>query len=839
MSEDSLHQYRRKRNFQSTSEPQGGKPSAKGRLLFVIQKHAARSLHYDFRLELDGVLKSWAVPKGPSLDPHDKRMAVHVEDHPMDYAQFEGVIPPGHYGAGTVIVWDRGEWLPVGDPRAGYLAGKLKFELRGEKLSGHWTLVRMRGRGTERQEPWLLIKENDKASRPAAEFAVTQALPDSVMTSASAAQPATAKGSKRLAGPRQSTAAKAPVAQLPLTLSPQLATLVSAVPEDASDWIYELKFDGYRLLARVEHDTVRLFTRNGNDWTSKLRSLAKAIAGLGLKSAWLDGEIVVAGPRGVPDFQALQNAFDAARTDSIHYHVFDLPFHDGQDVRLLPLRQRRAILRERLTNAPSPSDRIHYSEDFDVAAATLLHSACQLRMEGVVGKRADSPYEGRRSPNWIKLKCTQRQEFVIGGFTDPKGSRSGFGALLLGVHDVAGELRYAGNVGTGFSAQALKALSERLDGLVSHTPPFADLPAGVSGHWVKPSLLAEVSFGEWTQQGRIRHAVFHGLRTDKPAASITHEVPEPRQPTRPGRAAKLPHGLKVTHGDRVIDASTGITKLELVQYFARVASRMLPHLKRRPVAMVRAPSGLDGDLVFQKHGQLKIAGLKQLDPALDPGHDPLLELTDAASLVGAVQMNFFEFHTWNATTRAIEKPDRMTFDLDPGEGFSWKQVQEAAELVHVLLDELHLANFLKTSGGKGLHVVVPFKPSVDWQTAKSFSQAVVRHLVDTIPHLFVGKSGPRNRVGKLFVDYLRNGRGATTVSAWSARTRPGMGVSVPLAWDELKGLSGSAQWTVRNVQERLDMDDPWTAYASASRQTLHSATKALDFVAPKARAARS
>jgi len=460
-------------------------------------------------------------------------------------------------------------------------------------------------------------------------------------------------------------------------------------------------------------------------------------------------------------------------------------------------------------------------------------------MEGLIGKRADSVYEGRRSPNWIKLKCTQRQEFVICGYTDPKGGRKGLGALMLGVHDEGGALRYVGDVGTGFDARTLVMLEGKLAELHTTEPPFDSLPKGLRAHWVRPTLVAEVSFGAWTKDGRIRHSSFHGLRSDKPASAVGIERPRPiaapaKAKAQAGaRPTSLPAGIKVTHPDRVIDPSTGITKLELVHYYAAAASQMLPHLRGRPVAMVRAPTGVTGEQVFQKHGrQMKIPGLKQLDPALDPGNDPLLSLPTAQALVGAAQMNFVEFHSWNATVRHIERPDRMTFDLDPGEGFPWPKMQEAARLVQVLLGELELEGFLKTSGGKGLHVVVPLKPQLDWDMVKSFSKAVVDHLATTIPSVFVAKSGPRNRVGKLFVDYLRNGRGATTVVAWSARSRPGMGVSVPVRWEELDSLTGGAHWHVRNVQERLDLGDaPWSGYAeAAAKQTLRAGMKALDFV---------
>lgn len=840
---DPLQRYRDKRNFSATPEPQGGQPSG-GQLQFVIQKHAARSLHYDFRLELDGTLKSWAVPKGPSLDPHERRMAVEVEDHPLDYAGFEGTIPEGHYGAGQVIVWDNGTWQPEGDARAGLAAGKLKFSLHGHKLSGRWTLVRMRGRGNERQTPWLLIKEHDDAMRPAAEYSVTEAEPGSVMSDAVIGQapPAATKaaGKKSAAGKR--TAGKArPRATVPLpeSLSPQLATLVDGVPPDG-EWLYEMKFDGYRLLARVEKGEVKLFTRNGHDWTAKLRALAKEVAQLGADGSWLDGEIVVMDEQGVPSFQRLQNVFEQRRTQDILYYLFDAPFLDGQDLREQPLRERRRLLRERI-EAAGTLPHIRFSEDFAVEPSHLLHTACQMRMEGVIGKRADAPYATGRGKSWIKLKCKQRQEFVIGGWTDPQGSRTGLGALLLGVHDAAGALHYAGNVGTGFNQQSLADLSRQLEGIAADKPPFAELPRGIKGHWVKPQLIAEVSFAEWTKDGRVRQAVFHGLRSDKPPKAIGVEkaVAPPKAAARPKPAAatrarpvKLPAGLRLTHADRVVDSSTGITKQELAEYAARAASRLLPHLRTRPVSLVRAPAGIGGELFFQKHDGGKIKGLRQLDPSFDPEHAPLMEIATTEALLNAVQFNVIEFHTWNATTAAIDQPDRMTFDLDPGEGVAWPQIAEGAQLVHALLDELGLKALLKTSGGKGLHVVVPFKPSLGWDAVKALSQRIVAHLAQTLPDRFVAKSGPRNRVGKIFVDYLRNGRGATTVAAWSPRARPGMGVSVPVGWDELPSLTSGAHYHLRNVEERLSQPEAWAGQSAARKQGLTKAMRILDFVPP-------
>jgi bifunctional non-homologous end joining protein LigD len=866
---DALESYRAKRDFRHSPEPAEGGQRADQALTFVIQKHAARNLHYDFRLELRGTLKSWAVPKGPCLDPAVKRMAVQVEDHPISYASFEGVIPPKQYGAGHVIVWDRGIWTPLGDAEQGLQSGKLKFELHGEKLKGSWTLVRMHGRADDKQPPWLLIKERDEHARSEQDFDVLQALPDSVLSGkplpaktpqdAAAQRPEAARktSSKALRKTSQrSMVTKSPragnlsagtvKAALPDTLAPQLATLVARVPADAEDWIYEIKFDGYRLLTRIEGASVRCFTRNGKDWSAKLPALVKAARQLALGSGWLDGEIVVLNEQGLPDFGALQNAFDSAHktgTAEIVYFVFDLPYADGLDLRALPLTERRDRLRAVL--ARQPQDSIRFSEAFAQAPQNLLASAQRLGLEGVVGKRAGSHYRSSHSPDWIKLKTQLRQEFVIAGYTAPKGTRAGLGALLLGVHDADETLRYVGHVGTGFDEKTLLDLKTRLSQIHSENSPFADLSAAVQGQWVKPQLLAEVSFAEWTHSGHIRHAVFQGLRLDKPARHIVREsavalpdlekgsaVPAPSKTTpvpMPDASPAL-HKLRLTHPERVIDASSGFTKKNLAEYYASVATLILPHLLARPVSLVRAPSGIEGELFFQKHAEAtSIPGIKLLDPNLDPGHAPLLEIASAEALLAATQFNVIELHTWNATTKNIDKPDRMTFDLDPGEGVGWPEVQEAAQLVRTFLNELGLPGFLKTSGGKGLHVVVPLKRGHSFDTVKDFSHAMVMHLARVLPQRFVAVSGPKNRIKKIFVDYLRNGFGATTVAAWSVRARPGLGVSVPVAWDELPGLIGGAHWTARTLGGRLATgNQPWDDYASSAKG-LTAAMKQLDF----------
>lgn len=871
---DSLKTYKAKRNFGVTSEPaEGGTPNTEA-LSFVIQKHWASRLHYDFRLELDGAMKSWAVPKGPSFDTRDKRMAVHVEDHPIAYNTFEGTIPEKQYGAGKVIIWDKGVWTPLTDPHEGYRKGNLKFELRGHKLHGKWVLVRMKAGkyGNEKQEPWLLIKEKDEYARPAAEYSVIDEMPDSVAklkdkpatngTVQSAAKPARKSAAEKTASkPATRQRKNAPpsgavAADLPATLSPQLATLVNGPPEDSEEWLYEIKFDGYRIVARVDGSDIRLFTRNGNDWTAKLPTLVAALRKMKLKPCWLDGEIVVADENGIPNFQMLQNAFDTAKTQQIAYYVFDLPFYDGHDLRKVALQERRAALQAILTK--TPSDVIRYSDTFDVPATDIVASACHMGLEGVIGKRRNSHYVTRRSSDWIKLKCGRRQEFVIGGYTDPQGSRKGFGSLLLGVHDDKGKLHYAGNVGSGFSEKSLQALKKQLDALASSKNPFSpDKEIARKAHWVKPQLVAEISFSEWTSGGHVRQAVFHGLRTDKKAASIIHEeaVAVARTTAKTAPAAKksvrsrsqqspenketnamqgtLPASLKISHPERIVDDSTGLTKIDLIRYYALVAPLMMPHLKGRPTSLVRAPDGIGGQLFFQKHMEDRLQGVTLLDPALDPDHASLIEIANPTGLLSAAQMNVIEFHTWNGTKTAIDKPDRMTFDLDPGEGVGWPIMLESTLLMRSFLEQLGLVSFAKTSGGKGMHVVVPLKKRYDWDTIKDFSHAIVDHMAQTLPMRFVAKSGPKNRVGKIFIDYLRNGFGATTVAAWSVRSRPGLSVSVPVAWDEVEKLHSSAQWHVANIHTRLDKGNtPWDDY-DASAQNITAAMKMLGFTPSK------
>lgn len=809
-----LSEYNRKRDFGVTGEPAGSAPAGKRKasaLSFVIQKHDARNLHYDFRLELDGVLLSWAVPKGPSLDPSQKRLAVHVEDHPLSYGSFEGSIPAGQYGAGDVVVWDRGVWQPHDDPRKAYAAGKLKFTLVGEKLSGDWTLVRTRLKGSGDKEQWLLIKEKDPQARPADDYDIVQAQPNSVVSNASVGAPKANPPAKTKAKPK-----KAATSALPEQFAPQLATLVDRAPE--GDWHYEIKFDGYRMLARIRDGDVRLFTRNGHDWTERLPRQAKALQALKLKDSWLDGEVVSLNGDGLPDFQALQNAFDIGRSLDIVYYLFDAPFLNGQDQRQAPVEDRRAALKAAL--AGSRSKLLRFSEAFTAHHRDIFESACDLSLEGVIGKRLGSPYVSSRSADWIKLKCRLRQEFVIVGYTRPQGSRSGFGALLLAVNDKTG-LVYAGRVGTGFDQAALKAIYAQLTPLERKASPLEKplTSAQARGvHWVEPTLVGEVQFAEWTREGVVRQAAFVAMRTDKPAAQIIHEQPRTAKSMKP--AKKPSAGVNITHPDRVIDSQSGTQKQQLAQFYAGISRWILPFLHHRPVSLLRAPEGIDGEQFFQKHSErLAIPNIKQLDQALDPGHARLMEIDSVKALIGAVQMGSVEFHTWGATSDKIETPDLFVLDLDPDPALPWKAMLEAAQLTLSVLDEIGLQAFVKTSGGKGLHLVVPLARRDSWDTVKAFAKAIAQFMTAQLPERFTATSGPKNRVGKIFIDYLRNARGASTVAAYSVRARPGLPVSVPISREELKGLRSAQQWTVANLQQRLDglKADPWDGYANRQK----------------------
>jgi bifunctional non-homologous end joining protein LigD len=627
---------------------------------------------------------------------------------------------------------------------------------------------------------------------------------------------------------------------MPAKLQPQLATLATSVPS-SGDWTYEIKFDGYRLMARFQDGEVALVTRGGHDWAGKMPGLVAELKQLGLKSSWLDGEIVVLDEKGLPSFNRLQKSFDQkTSSDGIDYFLFDVPYFEGYDLREVALVERRRILKALIDEKGAAH--VRYSADFPGDSRSVLQSACKMNLEGVIAKRNDAPYVSRRTESWLKLKCKLRQEFVVCGYTNRSDSDSQVGSLFLGVYEDDGGLTSVGSVGTGWNAAEATVLKTKLQKLEIDGAPFAAGP-GQPGRWskrnvgterwVQPKLVAEVEYAEMTPDGQIRHGAYVSLRTDKAPKAIRREIPKTPASATPVRSSgnSANGAIKVSHGERVIDPSTGLTKLDLVRYYESVADFMLPHLKARPCAFVRGPTGIDGELFFQKHAErTSMPGVGEMDPGLWPGHAPLLEVTTAQGLAAAAQMNVIEFHTWNSTAKKIEAPDRMILDLDPGEGTQWPHIQEAALLVRGFLKELDLQCFLKTSGGKGLHVVVPLAPKHGYDVVNRFSKTIVEHLARVIPSRFVAKSGPSNRVGKLFVDYLRNGPGATTAAAFSARARPGLGVSMPISWDDLSDLKSGAQWTISTAREHLSFRtvDPWASYWK-SRQTLTKAAKTLGF----------
>jgi bifunctional non-homologous end joining protein LigD len=826
-----LQRYHRKRDFRKTPEPHGKIAThADGKLSFVVHKHAARRLHYDFRLEMDGVLSSWAVPKGPSLDPKQRRLAVEVEDHPLDYGAFEGTIPTGEYGAGRVIIWDRGYWVPESNPVAALRRGKLKFRLFGEKLHGGWTLVRIRRpREANGKNNWLLIKESDD---DASQRDIVEERPESVKSGRiieevnEAQTPGKAMPRSSHRGPsvrRRDRAARAKTA-LAKFVEPQLATLVSAVPE-GQNWLHELKFDGYRILCRIDNGRVTLLTRNAQDWTSRFRSVAQAAKELDVGQALIDGEVIAVDDKGKHSFQVLQNVLKHGDSAELVYYAFDLLHLDGRDVRSVALLERKELLQRRLRFDPKApgTGPLRYSEHWIAQGTKVFDKACEIGFEGIIAKRVDAPYRSGRGRDWLKIKCSKNQEFVIGGFTDPAGARAGFGALLLGVHDDSGGLRYAGRVGTGFDDRMLRDLRARLDKLERKSPPFVNPPKGSDAkgvHWVEPDLVGEVVFTEWTSDGLLRHPSFKGLREDKPAKQIQREVAKPTpQSNDPASQDDRVAGIKLTNPDRVLYPDQGITKHELALYYERIADWIIPHLEGRPLTLVRCPEGDLKQCFYQRHTRDAVSDVIHAIPVREKRSTvKYLSVDSLPGIITLVQMGVLELHTWGSRVPRIEQPDRMTFDLDPGPEVSWDQVKAAAAELRARLRDLDLGAFVKTTGGKGLHIVVPIAPKQNWQYVKDFSRSVAESLVREAPERYIATMSKAKRRGKIFIDYLRNGRTASAVCAYSTRARPGATVSVPVRWPELtEDLRG--HFTIRNVPERLarPRKDPWEDYEAARR----------------------
>lgn len=851
-----LQEYAQKRRFDRTKEPPplGAARSGQGPPRFVVQAHAARAMHYDFRLQVQDVLVSWAVPKGPSLDPKERRLAVKTEDHPLEYAQFEGIIPKGEYGGGSVIVWDEGTWVPEGDAQEGLEKGKLTFTLKGKKLRGRFHLTRTRDRSRKNarsngSSSWLLIKGRDEAARGGQPSIVEEA-PQSVLSGrtleevreapsaiwhSNQGKDEVAKRAVPLAPSALTGARRAP---FPTKRQPQLATLVSR-PPGGDDFLHEAKLDGYRLLSDVRQTSngpkVRLWTRGNQEWSERFPALAQHLATLPLGDVLLDGEVVAFDEKGLTRFQLLQNAIGTDKQAQLVYVVFDLIHQDGYDLSSVPLIERKAALKQLLASSGAHPGSVRLSEHVVGEGPEFFSQACDLGMEGVVSKRVDAPYRGQRSRAWLKCKCLKRQEVVIGGYTEPSGSRTGLGALLVGLHDETGKLHFAGKVGTGFSARSLLQLQDRLAKLERKTSPFVDPPRGARArgvHWVNPTLLAEVAFSEMTHEGKLRHASFQGLREDKKAERIQADFPaetdtrtpssapashEPSQGLSPQNSSpknrsslRLP--IPLTHPERVLYPEQQLTKQALAEYYMSVSDWMLPYVRDRLLTLVRCPSGQGKPCFYQKHAKQGLPPSIFTHPVGEE-RELYVYVTDAAGLVGLVQIGVLEVHPWCSRIEHLKKPDQLVFDLDPDPDLEWARLVEGALDVKDELGRLGLQSFVKTTGGKGLHVTVPIVPKSHFDEAKTFCKAIAESLVQRHPSRYVATMTKSKRKGKIFIDYLRNAWEATAVAPYSTRARPGAPIATPLAWDELAKDVRSA-FTPSSVQERLASlkTDPWDGF---------------------------
>ena len=825
-----LSTYRAKRNFRKTSEPAGSVARKAGHS-YLIQKHAARRLHYDFRLEMDGVLKSWAVTKGPSLDPADKRLAVHVEDHPLAYGKFEGTIPQGEYGGGTVMLWDRGRWEPVGDAEAAYAKGHMQFELHGERLKGRWHLVRMGGKSAgKKKENWLLIKAHDQFAAAGHGDKLLEDELTSVSTDRSMEDIAggrrrwhSKRGSGRVAARslKRPAAHRRHAARLPAFVKPQLATLMERPPH-GENWVHEIKFDGYRLLARLQDGEVRLITRAENDWTHKFASIAAAVAKLPAHEALLDGEVVCQDPDGSMSFHGLQRALSEGHQDRLHYYLFDILFLDGEDLRARTLLERKEVLKRLLRRAPA---HLHYSEHYTQPGEQVLAHACDIALEGIVSKRADRPYHSGRDLGWLKSKCIQEQEVVIGGYTTQPKHPDILGALLTGYHQ-DGKLMYSGKVGTGFSQDDGRRVLKRLRALASSSKPFESVPndARRGAHWVKPTLVAQVNFGEWTADGRMRHPSFQGLREDKPAEEVVREqAKKPPTAARPrsraaddrrttGRERLELGGVALSHPDKLLFPDAGISKRTLAEYYLKVAPRMLPHVAGRPISLLRCPGGLGHSCFFQRHaGKVDSPHLVPIQVRGHGDDEPYISIKDVAGLVTLVQMDVLEIHVWGSEVGAPLRPDRLIFDLDPAPDVKFTAVKQAAKILRGMLKELKLQSFLKTTGGKGLHVVVPFAKGPGWDEVKDFSRSLAETVAQHDSDHFTINSRKDVRKGKIYIDYLRNGLAASAVAPYSVRAKAAASVAVPLRWEELSRLKAADSFGLKDTLRRL-RGDPWVRF---------------------------
>ncbi len=816
---DLLAEYARKRDFTRTAEPSGKGARKSGGNLFIVQKHDATRLHWDFRLEADGVLKSWAVTRGPSPDPDDKRLAVRTEDHPLAYAGFEGTIPEGEYGGGTVMLWDRGTWEPVpGKSARDIEKGHLHFVLHGERMKGEWIIFRLKPRPGEKRENWLLRKVSD-AYDGKGDTLVERGL-TSVLTGRTMAEIAgDAEGSHSLKGKKGKAfaaemasaakrnakvgAKKAPrkmAGALPRFRPPQLATLVDAVPS-GNGWLHEIKFDGYRALVAASGSSVKVYTRSGLDWTDKFQPLARALAALDLPPCLIDGEIVANGADGNPCFSALQAVLKrghGAQTENtpLVFHAFDLIELDGEDLTARTNLERKERLAALLTHASRP---IHVADHLIGAGDRLFEAMCGAGQEGIIAKRIDAPYRAARTKNWVKVKCVRRQEFVLIGWKKSTARGRPFSSLLLGQMD-GGTLTYKGNVGTGFDAATLAELAAAMKPLEAAEPP-AEVPRddrrGVT--WLKPGLVAEVAFAEFTAEGSVRHSSFIALRSDKRAEEVVPERPQP-VPQAPDSS------VKISNRARVIYPESGLTKGDLADYYAAVAPLMLPFMAERPISLIRCPQGRAKHCFFQKHDAGTFGPAVHHVPIRekDGGTEDYLYVADADGILSCVQMGAIEFHGWCARTGDVEAPERMVFDLDPDEALGFEDVKKAAREIRRKLADIGLISFAMVSGGKGVHVVVPLDPGHSWDQHADFARRFAQALALTEPDRYVATMSKAKRAGKIFIDWLRNQRGSTAVMPYSARARPGAPVAAPVSWDEVGDLESAHPLAVTDAKRLVE-----------------------------------
>lgn len=817
-----LDEYERKRNFERTAEPAGDGAEVGtegGPLRYAMQHHWASREHYDLRLEWDGVLLSWAIPKGPSYNPHDKRLAVHVEDHPLDYRTFEGTIPKGEYGGGTVMLWDEGTWEPHGDVDEALAKGELKFTLHGRRLKGDWVLVHIKPRHGEKDDNWLLIKERD-------EFVQDDAGIARFDTSV-----ASGRTRDEIAAGDDEHVTRNPFDRVDV----ELAKLVSEAPTDDEAWLYEVKYDGYRIVAFVEGNEVRLLTRNGNDYTDRFPTVASSLLDVAAGQAMvLDGELVVTDADGRSDFQALQGFLKHPEGKRPLYMVFDLLALDGEDLRTRPLRERKRLLEELLAGAP---DDVRFSAHVEGRGEDSFHAACKLGLEGVVGKRIDSAYRGGRSGDWIKLKCDHRQEFVVGGWTRTTKKPGGVSALLLGAYE-DGALGYVGRVGSGIGEDDARELLAKFEGLERSEPPFANPPrtrSGEEAHWVEPALVAEVRFAEWTDDGQLRHPSYQGLRIDKDPHDVHREdAGDTEQPLPPAERTENPMATAATtsptaehrhSGELIIDGVTitspgkllfenpDIKKEDVVRYYAQVADAMLPYAGGRILSIVRCPRGAGSACFFKKHPGPHEAGIHTIDVTGSDGEDDLyFYVDDAVGIVSEAQMDTLEFHLWGSRVETLEQPDMMVFDLDPDKSLGLDLVRRGVRDLKGILDDLGLTTFLKTSGGKGYHVVVPFRPDASWDAFHDFARRIAQVMAEKWPDRYTSNVRLAKRNGKIFIDWMRNGRGATSIAPYSLRARSGARVSMPIGWDELDDIAPDAVTMQDALAHLASGNDPWAGY---------------------------